>query len=517
MTHQQPARAPIKKLFIANRGEIAVRIARTCRHLGIHTVAGFTPPDAGANYLGWMDEAAPLGQDPRAYLDVRAIMDAALNSGADAIHPGYGFLSERPELAAACLEKGLIFVGPSPDVLRLLGDKCAARRLARDIGVPVVPGSFHSVADVSLLEEQGRKLGPPLLIKAAAGGGGVGMRQVHSPDLLPQALEQAAGEAVAAFGDGSLYLEKLLAPVRHVEVQVLGDRHGTVAALGERECSLQRRHQKLIEESPSPAVDQHLRQPLSRAALLLARAAGYQGAGTVEFLLTPDGRFHFLEVNARLQVEHPVTEARFGLDLVEWQIRVAAGEPLSPAVLETKPRGWAMEARIYAESPERGFMPSPGRIVHLELAGGPGIRVDSGVALGTVVPLDYDPILAKLVAWAPSRERCRKRLSQALSETVILGVASNAHYLRRILDEPSFVRGELDTKFLERLHDVGLPEQDLDPPERELILAAAAMGSVAPRRPLDGPPAPSLPVPRSAAPSAAGGPWELLNGLRVPE
>jgi len=500
------------KIFIANRGEIAIRVARACRQLGINSVAAYSDADRDAEHVGAADEAVRIGpaEARLSYLDVQAVVDAAADAGADALHPGYGFLAENGDLAEACNARGITFIGPPADVLRMLGDKLAARTTMQGAGVPVVPGTFEAIADPGLLRETTAEIGFPVLLKAAGGGGGTGMRRVEDEAGLEAALAEAAAEAESAFDNAAVYVEKLIEPVRHVEVQILADTHGAVVALGERECSLQRRHQKVIEESPSPAVDDDLRQQLCDAARRAAVAAGYVGAGTVEFLLGPDGAFHFLEVNARIQVEHPVTEERFGLDLVAWQIRVAAGEPLPEEMARIEPRGWAMEARIYAEDPATGFLPSAGRIAALDLPAGPGIRVDGGVRAGSEVPMEYDPILAKVIAWGPDRETSRKRLVAALQESVVLGVASNVAFLADCLQHPDFVRGQTDTQLLER---VIVPERAA-PGEQDVAIALygaalaldGAVGSSAATTGQDGPARPSVP-----------GPWETLRGRRFPD
>ncbi len=507
----------LQRVFIANRGEIAVRVARACRQLGIASVAAFSEADAGAVHVSAADESVCVGPaDPRrSYLDVEAVVAAAVRGGCDALHPGYGFLAEDPALAEACADAGLTFVGPPPEVTRLLGDKVRARRTMRDAGVPVVPGTFEATTDARALEQAAAALGFPLLVKATGGGGGAGLRRVDAAADLRTALEEAGAEAGAAFGNPALYLEALITPVRHVEVQVLADGEGAVVALGERECSLQRRHQKVIEESPSPAVHVDLRERLLDAARRAAEAAGYLGAGTVEFLLGDDDAFSFLEVNARIQVEHPVTEARFGVDLVGWQLRIAGGEALDPALEQAEPRGWAMEARLIAEDPAAGFLPSAGRVAHLRLPSGPGIRVDGAVETGTVVSQHYDPLLAKIIAWGPDRETCRVRLRGALAETEVLGLATNAAFLVRVLDDPSFVDGRTFTDTLETsiAPRVAAPSTA----RREVALAAAA---VALERGLGeaGAPAPTEASGERGVTSriAVPGPWELLGARRFP-
>ena len=500
------------KIFIANRGEIAIRVARACRQLGIRSVAAYSDADRDAEHVGAADEAVRIGpaEARLSYLDVGAVVDAAVDAGADALHPGYGFLAENGDLAEACAEQGVTFIGPPASVLRMLGDKLAARTTMQDAGVPVVPGTFEAIADPGVLRRAAAEVGFPVLLKAAGGGGGTGMRRVDDAEGLEAALAEAAAEAQSAFDNAAVYVEKLIEPVRHVEVQILADAHGSVVALGERECSLQRRHQKVIEESPSPAVGDDLRQQLCDAARRAAAAAGYVGAGTVEFLLGRDGAFHFLEVNARIQVEHPVTEERFGIDLVAWQIRVAAGEALPDELGQIEPRGWAMEARIYAEDPATGFLPSAGRIHALHLPAGPGIRVDGGVCRGSTVPMEYDPILAKVIAWGPDRETCRRRLAAALRETIVLGVASNVAFLADCLEAPAFVRGETDTQLLERSLVPDRPQPSTEDMAVALLAAALTLDGAV------GADADATSHGKSTS-QAVPGPWELLRGRRFPD
>ena len=498
---------PFTRVFIANRGEIAVRVARACRELGIASVAAFSEADASAVHVMAADEAICVGpaEALRSYLDVDAIVEAAVSSQCEALHPGYGFLAENPALAEACAARGIVFVGPPAGAMHLAGDKVRARIAMRDAGVPVVPGTFEATSDAGALERAAAEVGFPLLIKASGGGGGTGMRRVDAAEGMAAALAEAAAEAQSAFGDPSLYLEQLISPVRHVEVQVLADTHGTTVALGERECSIQRRHQKLIEESPSPIVGDALRAALCEAAVRTAEAVGYVNAGTVEFLLTDDGSFHFLELNARIQVEHPITELRFGEDLVRWQLRIAGGEALDPALATAEPHGWAMEARLYAEDPNLGLLPSAGRLAHVRFPSGPGIRVDAGVESGSDVPVEYDPILAKIIAWGEDREACRRRLDQALRETEVLGVASNAAFLRRILAHADFIEGATHTGLLEaRIMPALEPAGDH---EREVARVAAA---VALERGL------GAGAPTGPGPAAVPGPWETLRGRRFP-
>ena len=440
------------KVLVANRGEIAVRINQTLHAMGITPVAVYSDPDAGAPHVATAAQSVSLpGSTAEAtYLNIPAIVRAALESGADAIHPGYGFLSENPQFARACWEAGITFIGPTPASMADLGDKLRAKDIAVRAGVPVVPGSPECLPGDSTAVEFAEQCRFPLLVKAAAGGGGRGMRVVNRRQDLDGDLAQASREARAAFGDGRVFLERYVANPRHVEVQVLADAHGHTIHLGERECSIQRRHQKIIEETPSPALTPELRQRMGAAAVAVARAAGYANAGTVEFLFDPrSGDFYFLEMNARLQVEHPVTEAVLGLDLVEWQLRIASGEPLTLRQEDIVPHGHAIECRIYAEDPYRDFVPSTGRLLRWRPPSGPGLRLDSGVAQGQEVSIYYDPMLAKLIAWAPTRDLSRRRMSVALSQFLALGVITNIPLLRAVVEHPQFQRGEYDTGFLE--------------------------------------------------------------------
>lgn len=443
----------IDKVLIANRGEIAVRIARTLREMDIASVAVYSEADEGAPHVRACDEAVEIGPAAAAesYLRADVILDAARKTGAQAIHPGYGFLSERADFAEACEKAGIIFIGPGPAAIRLMGSKNDARITAEEAGVPVVPGSrgaLNSDEDVLAIVEE---LGVPVMLKAAAGGGGKGMRRIESPEGLSEQVASARREAEAAFGDGSVLVEKLLDPVRHVEVQVIGDHHGNVFAIGERECSMQRRFQKILEEAPSPVVDAELRTKMLDSARKLTAAAGYVNAGTVEFLLAPDGHFYFLEMNTRLQVEHPVTEFVTGLDLVRLQLEVARGEKL--ALPELPPRGHSIEARVYAENPDAGFLPTSGEL--LRLSWPEGVRVDHGLAEGGEVSPHYDPLIAKVISWGPDREHARRRLVNALKSTVLLGVHTNLNFLIALLETREFREGDMSTG---SLPDVGETE-----------------------------------------------------------
>ena len=466
------------RILIANRGEIAVRLLRACRELGHEGVAVYSDVDRTQPHVLSADLAVRIGPAPArdSYLNQGAIIEAARSTGAGAVHPGYGFLAENPGFARLVEASGLVWIGPPPDVIELLGSKTAAREVARKVGVPVVPGS-EPLRDAGAARAFADTIGYPILLKAVGGGGGKGMRIVRREAEVGEAFARAASEGKTFFADERVYAEKLVKRPRHVEVQILGDRHGTVVHLGERECSLQRRHQKVFEECPSVAVDAGLRQRLGDSALAVARAVSYRSAGTVEFLLAPSGEFFFLEVNTRLQVEHPVTEAVYGVDLAQLMIREALGEALPVRQDSLLPRGHALECRVYAEDPLRGFAPSPGTISSLERPHGPGVRVDSGVREGSVVPLDYDPILAKLVVWAEDRPRALARLRRALGEYHIAGIATTLPLFRLLLDVPEFQTGALHTGLLDELLARG-PVQALeaagDPAVEEAAIVAAA-------------------------------------------
>jgi acetyl-CoA carboxylase biotin carboxylase subunit len=443
----------IKKLLVANRGEIAVRVIRACREQGIATVAVFSEADREALHVLMADEAYPIGAAPAAesYLAIDKLVAAARRAGADAVHPGYGFLAENARFAEACADAGLTFVGPPPAAIHAMGDKTAARKIARDMKVPVVPGTLEPITSDDEARTLAGEVGYPVMLKAARGGGGKGMRLVRGESELADALRAARSEAGAAFGDASVYLERAVSEPRHVEIQVLADAHGTVVHLGERECSIQRRHQKLIEESPSPCVDAGLRARLGVAACRIARAAGYVNAGTVEFLLDADRNFYFLEMNARLQVEHPVTEMVTGIDLVREQLRIAAGEPLGYAQRDVSWRGCAIECRINAEDPFQGWIPSPGTITGLRPATGPWVRDDSGAYEGYTVPRWYDTLVAKLIVWAEDRPAAIERMLRALAEYTVVGVRTTIPALARIVAHPDFRAGRLSTAFLGRV------------------------------------------------------------------
>ncbi|MYC30647.1 MAG: ATP-grasp domain-containing protein [Chloroflexi bacterium] len=440
------------KVLVANRGEIAVRINQSLRAMGIAPIAVYSDADAGAPHVASADYsvALPGNTAEETYLNIPVIVKAALDCGADAIHPGYGFLSENPEFARACHEAGMTFIGPTPESMEALGDKVRSKEIAQRAGVPVVPSSPVCRPRDNATREFAEQWGYPLMVKAAAGGGGRGMRLVQDRQDLDRAVESAGREALAAFGDGRVFLERYIANPRHVEVQVMADSFGHTINLGERECSIQRRHQKIIEETPSPAVTPELRRRMGEAAVAIAREAGYVNAGTAEFLLDPQsGEYFFLEMNARLQVEHPITEAVLGLDMVEWQIRIASGEPLTLRQEEIQPRGHAIECRIYAEDPYRDFAPSTGTLLRWRPPSGAGLRLDSGVAEGQEVSIYYDPMLAKLIAWAPNRDLSLRRMEVALSQFQALGVITNIPVLRAVVNHPQFQAGAYDTGFLE--------------------------------------------------------------------
>jgi acetyl-CoA carboxylase, biotin carboxylase subunit len=472
------------KVLVANRGEIAVRLIRALRELGIRSVAVYSDADRASLAVSLADEAAYLGPSPssESYLRAESILDAAVRHHAEAIHPGYGFLSENADFAAAASSAGIVFIGPPAEAIRRMGSKTSARCVAIEAGAPVVPGTERSIQSLDQARATAQELGYPVLLKAAAGGGGKGMRRVDRPEDLAAALRDAASESLRAFHSDEIYLEKLVMEPRHIEIQILGDHYGNLIHLGERECSVQRRHQKVIEECPAPVMRGHpeLRARMGAAAVKVARAAGYANAGTMEFLLDRDLNFYFLEMNTRLQVEHPVTELVTGIDLVEWQLRIAAGERLSLTQDEVVFNGSAIECRIYAEDPENQFLPSPGTITYLHEPSGPGVRLDSGVYTGWTVPLDYDPLLAKLVAWGPSRERAIGRLDRALAEYAIGGIRTNIAFFREILADAEFRTGRLSTAFLEGFFDRRRPLE----PDLEAQAAAALVAAAFPREPV---------------------------------
>jgi acetyl-CoA carboxylase biotin carboxylase subunit len=462
----------LKRVLIANRGEIALRIIRACHEEGLEAVAVYSAADRGSAHVRAADRAIAIGPaaPSQSYLSIERLLAAAGESGADAIHPGYGFLAERAAFVEAVEAAGLIFVGPPAAAIRAMGDKTEARRRMEAAGVPIVPGAALPVDDSRAAGAAADRIGYPVMVKAAAGGGGKGMRLVRGPDGLDSALQAAASEALKAFGDASVYLEKFIEAPRHIEIQVLADHERTIH-LGERECSIQRRHQKLVEEAPSIAVSAELRERMGAAAVAAAQAVEYRSAGTCEFLVTRDGSHYFLEMNTRIQVEHPVTEMVYGVDLVREQLRIAAGLPMRVHASGLTPRGWAIECRITSEDPGNNFLPSTGRIEYLRAPAGPGVRWDSGVETGDEVTLYYDSMLAKLIVWAPDRAQALTRMSHALEELIVTGVATNQAFHRRLMGDAAFRRGEIDIQFLERRPDLMRP---VSPPAGLHDLAVAA-------------------------------------------
>jgi acetyl-CoA carboxylase biotin carboxylase subunit len=473
----------VKKVLIANRGEIAVRVIRACRDLNLQTVAVYSECDRAALHVRLADDARAIGPNPprESYLRIDRVIDAAKASGADAVHPGYGFLAENEDFAAACRDAGLTFIGPSPEAIALMGSKTAARQAAIAAGVQVVPGTEEPLDD-SISFEQVRdiasRVGYPVMLKAVAGGGGKGMRMVERVEQLESALRAARSEAGSAFGDSAVYLERRILHPRHIEVQLMGDHHGTVVAFVERECTIQRRHQKVIEESPSPVVSREVRERMTSAAVAIARQVQYRNAGTIEFLLDEQGEFYFLEMNTRLQVEHPITEMVTGVDLVAWQIRIARGEPLTldPESL-LAPRGHAIECRIYAEDPENGFLPSPGRIQALRVPHGPGVRDDSGAYAGGDVPIFYDPLISKLITWGESRDHALARMRRALAEYEVRGIKTTIPFFEWVLQDPDFIAARFDTGFIDRKlgSRTGTPLQEVPRDIEDLAVVAAAL------------------------------------------
>ena len=464
-----------KKILIANRGEIAVRVIRACHETGIAAVAVYSDVDRAALHVRKADEAYPIGAAAAAesYLNIQKILDVAARSGADAIHPGYGFLSENAKFARACADAGVKFIGPTGAAMDAMGSKTQARQAMERAGVPIAPGTSRGLESVEQAEEAAARIGYPVMLKAAAGGGGKGMRLVHVPEDLKSALEGARSEAERSFGDGEVYIEKAIVNPRHIEMQILADEHGNTVYLGERECSIQRRHQKVVEEAPSPIVDADMRRRMGEVAVRVAQAASYTNAGTVEFLVDAEKNFYFLEINTRLQVEHPVTELVTGLDLVHLQIRIAAGEKLPFTQSEVQIRGHAIECRIYAEDPDNNYFPSPGKITLLLAPSGPGIRRDSGMYEGWTVPMDYDPLLAKLIGYGSDREQAIGRLTRALNEYFVGGIKTNISLFRRILGDADFRAAKLDTGFLDRMLK---RRQDAPVDENAAEVAAIAAG-----------------------------------------
>jgi acetyl-CoA carboxylase biotin carboxylase subunit len=497
------------RILVANRGEIAVRVLRTCRVMGIETVAVYSDADAHALHVSLADQAVRIGgaAPAESYLSQGAILDAARATGAQAVHPGYGFLSENDAFAAACAGAGLTFIGPSPDAMARLGSKTAARRLAEAAGVPVVPGAIPADQSDAAISAAALQVGFPVLLKPSEGGGGIGMKAVQAAADLPAAIAQARREAEAAFGDGTLYVERLVARPRHIEFQVLGDLQGTVVHLFERECSIQRRHQKVLEETPSTAVTPGLRSRMGAAAVALAKAAGYSNAGTVEFLVDGHGdtaHFYFLEMNARLQVEHPITEAVTGVDLVRAQIEVAAGRPVPWTQEQLSQRGHAIEVRVCAEDPRQGFLPQAGTLALYREPSMPGIRIDAGVTEGSTVSVHYDSLLAKLVAWGETRDAARQRARQALAQYPILGIRTNAPLLLRLLEHERFVAGDLDTHFLQTEAAALMPADGPPSADARAVAARARLSGTTATATTAGP-----------AGTADPDPWVSLGGRRV--
>ncbi len=511
---------PFQRVLVANRGEIAVRVCRGLQAIGIEAVAVYSEPDARAPHVVTADLAVALGGESAqaSYLDGEKVLAAARSVGASAIHPGYGFLSENADFARAVTDAGLTFIGPTPESMEILGSKQRAREAAEAAGVPVIPGLDPATCtDAKSLAAAAAKIGYPIMVKASGGGGGKGMRLVDRPEDLEDALAAGRREAASAFGDDRMLLEKAVKPARHVEIQILGDHHDQVVSLHERECSVQRRHQKVLEEAPSPAVDAELRARMGEAATTLARSVNYRGAGTVEFLLGPDGSFYFLEVNTRLQVEHPVTECVTGTDLVQAQVRVAAGAklqelfgPESEWAARLQPRGWAMEARICAEVPEQGFLPATGTLQLVRDPVGPGVRVDSGVRSGSEVTVHYDSMLAKVIVHAPDRDQACAALSQALQQGVWLGMGTNVDFLRRVVDDPDYRTGNLRTDFLSLPEKAALATgpQDAAPDAAYIgaLLSEMLVGNSTTASAGSSPP---------KADPASRGPWRSLAGFRL--
>jgi acetyl-CoA carboxylase biotin carboxylase subunit len=468
---------PFRKVLVANRGEIAVRVIRALREAGIASVAVYSDADKTALHTRMADEAAHIGASPsiESYLNIERVLNAARHHGADAIHPGYGFLSENAEFADACAAAGLVFIGPSGESIRRMGSKTYARQIARQAGAPIVPGTVEGISDPSEVRTVAKQIGYPVMVKAAAGGGGKGMRRVDSEADLEAALRDASSEAERAFGSGEVYIEKLIVRPRHVEIQVLGDSYGSLIHLGERECSLQRRHQKVLEECPSPFVSSHpeLRSIMGQVAVKIARAADYHNAGTLEFLVDESGSFYFLEMNTRLQVEHAVTEMVTGIDIVQWQLRIAAGQLLKLRQEDVAWRGSAIQCRLYAEDPDNAFFPSPGTITGFHVPLGPGLRIDSGAYDGWTVPVDYDPLIAKIIAWADTRDRAIECMRCAMEETFVGGIKTNAGLFRRLLADTEFRAGQIHTGFLpEFLARTPVPQIDREHEQIAALVAA---------------------------------------------
>jgi len=515
MSEKTTQRAPFKRVLVANRGEIAVRVMAGCQQQGAEAVAVYSDADRDAMHVRAADIAVRIGPAParESYLNIPAIIEAARATGAEAIHPGYGFLSENAEFAQACADAGIIFIGPPPEAIRLMGSKTAAKRAVERAGVPTVPGYMGAARDAKAMEREAARIGYPVMLKAAAGGGGKGMRVVQAARDFAESLEAARREALAAFGDDSVFIEKLVVAPRHVEFQILADTYGHTIHLGERECSIQRRHQKIIEESPCPILTPALRAEMGAAAVAAARSAGYVNAGTCEFLLDQEGRYYFLEMNTRLQVEHPVTESVTGFDLVRWQLAIAAGAPLAIQQDDVTPRGHAIEARLYAEDPARDYLPSSGRALVFAPPRAPGVRVDAGIEAGDEVTVNYDPMLAKLVVHAESRPAAIERMRWALDRFPVLGVATNTALLRAIVDEPDYQAGATSTAYLET-HEFSAVTVAPEPPA-EALAAATLWDALASDQPARAHGQPFNPWRGGAATRAAGG--EQLTRYTVGE
>jgi acetyl-CoA carboxylase biotin carboxylase subunit len=495
----------VTRVLIANRGEIAVRILRACRELGIESVAVYSEADREALHVRLADQAVAIGpaEAAKSYLDMDALVAAARRTGADAVHPGYGFLSENARFARRCEDEGLTFIGPSSQAIEEMGDKIAARAIAARVGAPITPGTDAAGEDPVARLKAARKIPLPVMVKAAGGGGGKGMRVVHTAAELEAAITAAGREATSSFGKGHVYVERFIEDPRHIEFQVLGDQHGGLVHLFERECSIQRRHQKLVEETPSVALTPALRERMGESAVRIAREIGYHSAGTIEFLLDRSGEFYFLEMNTRIQVEHPITELTTGIDLVAWQIRIARGERLPFEQADLQPRGHAIECRLYAEDPARGFVPSPGRLLRYAEPSGPGVRVDGGVYEGYTVTPHYDPILAKVIVWGETREVARSRMGRALADTVCLGVETPIELLREILSHEAFAAGDTHTGFLPQHFASWKPTSEGPAPWPDAVLIAAALAD---SRPAAG---------AAAAMTAPNGLWQRLGPWRV--
>ncbi|MBP1768084.1 MAG: Carbamoyl-phosphate synthase chain ATP-binding [Candidatus Aminicenantes bacterium] len=498
-----------KKILVANRGEIACRIIRACREMGIASIAVYSEADRAALHVQLADEAVGIGPAPAvdSYLNMDRIIETAQKRGAEAIHPGYGFLAENPEFARRCEKAGIVFIGPNSRALELVGDKIRARQTMEKAGIPIIPGMKSVAAGIVEYEAEARKIGYPVMVKASAGGGGKGMRIVCSEEELRAGIEGGQREAKSAFGDESVYLEKYIEDPRHVEFQVLADNHGHIVHLFERECSIQRRHQKIVEETPSQALTPELRLRMGETARKVLQVSGYNNAGTVEFLLDRNKNFYFLEVNARLQVEHPVTELTTGVDLVQQQVRIAAGETLSLKQEDLAQRGHAIECRIYAEDPSRNFLPSSGRILYLREPGGPGVRHDGGIYTGWEVPIYYDPILAKLIVWAETRESACARMAAALDDYVILGISTTIPFLKDVISHPRFREGATTTAFIKN-HFENWKVKEVAEVGLTLALAAAALDDLSPSQKTG-------PAPGSK--KEVYSPWQTIGRWRIGE